>query len=230
MLALALLLPYPPRVTRSLFATLCILLVAVTACSKTGTNISQSYRNPGFEKTVFKKLFVIGVAQDQAGRQAFEDAFAAAIVNEGGGAQASWSVLPDDTLLSEEQIHGAIENGEFDGVLITRLLSVEKSKEYTPPKKYNRPRTTYYAAGPAWGRGFGGYNGFYVTTFAQVHEPGYFDTSTTVLLETNLYSVATNDLVWTAQSETIDPESIPDIRASMTRTVAKKLKEERLIP
>jgi hypothetical protein len=36
--------------------------------------------------------------------------------------------------------------------------------------------------------------------------------------------------VWTGQSETVDPESIPDARESMTAAVAKKLKEERLIP
>jgi hypothetical protein len=63
-----------------------------------------------------------------------------------------------------------------------------------------------------------------------VHEPGYFDTSTTLKLETNLYSVATNELVWTGQSETIDPDSIEDARASVTQAVAKELKAERLIP
>jgi hypothetical protein len=63
-----------------------------------------------------------------------------------------------------------------------------------------------------------------------VHEPGYFETGTTLRLETNLYSLATSGLVWTGQSETIDPESIPDARASMTAAVAKKLKEENLSP
>jgi hypothetical protein len=49
-------------------------------------------------------------------------------------------------------------------------------------------------------------------------------------LETNLYSVATSGLVWSGQSETVNPESIPDARDSMTAAVAKKLKEEKLIP
>jgi len=131
--------------------------------------------------------------------------------------------LPESNQLSEEQIRGAIEGGGFDGVLITRVLSVDKDKEYTPGSTYNNPRTRYYGGGY-------GYYGFYGTTYAEVHEPGYFDTSTTFRLETNLYSVATNGLVWTGQSETVDPESIPDARTSMTDAVAKKLKEEKLIP
>ena len=208
----------------------CALALALGACSKTTTNISQSFRNPGYEESVFQKLLVIGVASTQDERKAFEDAFASAIANEGGRAEASWTLLPESTQLSEERIHEAVDQGGFDGVLITRVLSVDKDTQYTPPKAYNRPRTTYYAAGPAWGYGFGGYYGFYGTTFAEVHEPGYFDTSTTVRLETNLYAVATSDLVWTAQSETVDPESVADIRASMTQTVAKKLKDEKLIP
>ena len=210
-----------------------VALAALTACNKTSTNISQSYRNPGFEQTVFKKLLVIGVAENQEGRQAFEDAFAKAIADEGGGAQASWVLLPQGTQLEEEQIRAAIEGKNFDGVLITRLLSVDKDQEYVEPKAYNNPKTTYYPAGGGYyGRSYygRGYYGFYGTTYAKVHEPGYFETSTTLRLETSLYSLATDGLVWTGQSETVDPESIPDARASMTSAVAKKLKEEHLIP
>ena len=154
-----------------------IAAATLTACNKTSTNISQSYRNPGFEQTVFKKLLVIGVAESHEGRQAFEDAFAKAISAQGGGAQASWGLLPQSTKLEEEQIRAAIEGGNFDGVLITRLLSVDKDQEYVEPKAYNNPKTTYYPGGGGYygrGRYGGGYYGFYGTTYAKVHEPGYF--------------------------------------------------------
>jgi hypothetical protein len=216
--------------TKTLFGVLCGSVLVLTACKTTDTHFSQSYRNPGYEATVFRNVMVIGVAQDQKSRLAFEEALVAAIANEGGAARASISVLPNEEQISEDQLHAAIDAGSFDGVLITRVLSVNKSKEYTPPKAYNNPQTRYYPASPGWGYGYGGYYGFYGTTFAEVHEPGYFETSTTLKLETNLYSVATNDLVWTGQSETVDPESIDDARSSMTQAVAKKLKEDRLIP
>ncbi len=224
-----------PSMTRSLLLMGCTVLLGVAACkTATSTQISQSFRNPGFEETVFKQLFVIGVAEDQEGRKAFEDAFVAAIVKKGGGAQASSNILPESTLLSEEQIQSAIEVSGCDGVLITRLLSVEnKTTNYTPPRKYNRPRTHlgFVHGGPAWGAGMGGFYGLYVTSFTEVHRPGYFDTSKTFRLETNLYAVgASKDLVWTAQSETLDPKSVPDLLASMTKAVAKRLSKEGLIP
>ncbi|HET6416906.1 MAG TPA: hypothetical protein VFG22_11470 [Polyangiales bacterium] len=216
--------------TKTRFAVLCGCVLALVACKTTDTKFSQSYRNPGYEETSFKKVMVIGVAQDQKARQAFEDALVSAIAKEGGTAQASIAVLPNEEQISEDQLHAAIDAGGFDAVLITRVLSVDKSQQYTPPKKYNNPQTRYYPGSLGWGHGYGGYYGFYGTTFAEVHEPGYFETSTTLRLETNLYSVATNELVWTGQSATIDPQSIDDARSSMTQAVAKKLKEERFIP
>jgi hypothetical protein len=208
-----------------------LLLLILTACSKaTMTNFSQSYRNPGYEETVFKRVLIIAVAQNEESRKTFEDALASAIANEGGTAAPSYTVLPDSTQISEQQLYTVIQDAGIDGVLLTRLLSVDKDTEYTPPKKYNNPQTRYYPAGPGWGYGYGGYYGWYGTTYAEVHTPGYFDTSTTLKLESNLYSVATNELVWTGQSETIDPDSLDDARASVTQAVAKKLKEERLIP
>lgn len=216
--------------TRILLPTVCLLLVSAAACkTTTATNISQSFRNPGFEETVFQKLFVMGVGKDQEQRIAFEDAFVDALVREGGGAEASWNTLPEATLLSEEAIHAALKEGGFDGVLVTRLLSIDRNTTYTPPRRYSRPRTNFYQPGIAWGMGFGGFYGFYGTTFTEVHKPGYFETSKTFRLETSLYTVATNDLVWTGQSETIDPKSVPDLLASMTAAVAKRLASEGLI-
>lgn len=223
--------PYPRGVKRTPPPTLLLSILALcllAACSKTTTSISQSYRNPGYEQTVFKKLFVIGVAQNQDSRQAFEDAFANAIKRQGGSAEASWAHLPKSEQLTEDEIRSAVEAGGFDGVLITRLLAVDKEQQYTPASTYNNPQTRYYAGGGGlYGYGF---YGFYGTTYAKVHQPGYFETSTTIRVETNLYSLATDALVWTGQSATVDPTSIADARESMTVAVAQKLKEEKLIP
>ena len=218
--------------TKTYIGKLCVallMLCTLAACNKAQTNISQSYRNPGFEQTVFQNVLVIGVSSTEEGRKAFEDAFVKSIANQGGTAQASWGVLPKDTQIEEEELRATIAAGNFDGVLVSRVLSVDKEQEYTPASTYNNPRTRYYSGGGGGLYGYGFY-GFYGTTYAQVHEPGYFETSTTLKLETNLYSVATDGLVWTGQSETVDPASLADARESMTTAVTKKLKEERLIP
>lgn len=223
-MALLLTLPYLPRVTKTQFPRLLSAVVAVFAlfaCDKgSKTTVPLSWRNPGYEQIVFKSLFVIGVAENDAERRLFEDTFAKALANEGATAQASWDLLPQSTQLTEEQIRGALEGGDHDGVLITRLLSVDQAEEYVPGSSYTVP-TTYYGYG---------YYGYYGASYATVRDPGYFKTNTTFRLETNLYSVASGGLVWSGQSETLNPQSLTEVIDSMTAAVARKLKDEKLIP
>lgn len=200
--------------------TFVVALGALSACNKTATTIPLTWRNPAYQDGGFQKLLVIGVGKDEGARRLFEDTFTKAITAEGGAAQPSWGLLPQSTQLSEEQIRGAIEGDDFDGVVVTRLLRVDQSQEYVPPSTYAVP-TTY--------SGYG-YYGYYDRSYSVVQEPGYYKTNTTFRLETNLYSVATGDLVWSGQSDTLNPESLSDVIDSMTAAVAKKLKAERLIP
>jgi hypothetical protein len=219
----ALPLPYPQRVRNAQLRRIFILLVAASAlaaCSKTTTTVPLSWRNPTFDRPAFKKLFVIGIGENDTARRLFEDTFAKALAREGTSAQASWGVLPQTTQLTEEQVRGAVEGGNFDGVIISRLSSVDQSEEYVPPSSYSVP-TTYYGYG---------YYGYYGSSYAMVHEPGYFKTNTTFRVETNLYAVAGASLVWSGQSETLNPESLTDVIDSMTAAVAKQLKQEKLIP
>jgi hypothetical protein len=197
-----------------------IALSALAACSKNKTSIPLSWRNPAYKDAGFEKLFVIGVGRDDTARRLFEDTFAKALANQGTAAQASWGLLPQSERLTEEQVRGAIEGGGFDGVLVTRVLSVDRDEEYVPPSTHTVP-TTYHGYG---------YYGYYGSSYTVVHQPGYYKTNTTFRLETNLYSVASGGLVWSGQSDTLNPESLTDVIDSMTAAVAKKLKEEKLIP
>lgn len=217
-MALVRALPYPPGVGNIRIVVFLIAAGTLAACSGTKTSIPLSWRNPTFGESTFKKLFVIGVGEDEGARRLFEDTFAKALANEGTSAQASWGLLPQSTQLSEEQVRGAIEGGGFDGVLVSRVLGIGQSEEYVPPSTYSVP-TSYH-----------GYYGYYGASYAVVHEPGYFKTNTTFRLETNLYAVAGGGLVWSGQSDTLNPESIPDVIDSMTKAVARELKVQKLIP
>ena len=197
-----------------------VALSALCACNKNKTTIPLSWRNPAYAGTGFQKLFVIGVGENDGVRRLFEDTFANALASEGAAAQASYGHLPQSTQLTEEQVRSAIEGGGFDGVVVARLLNVDQEQQYVPGSTYSVP-TAYYGYG---------YYGYYGASYAVVNEPGYFKTNTTFRIETNLYSVATGDLVWSGQSDTLNPESLTEVIDSMTATVANKLKTEKLIP
>ena len=107
--------------TKPLLLALCLAACSFAACKTTDTNFSQSYRNPGYEETVFKKIMVIAIASDQESRQAFEDALSSAI---GGAAQPSIEVFPNEGQISEDELHAAINAGGFDAVLLLSLIHI----------------------------------------------------------------------------------------------------------
>ena len=105
-MALPLALLYAPRVTRAATFLLALLaFYALPACDKgPTTTIPVSWKNPNYQGEGFKKLFVIGVGEDDAARRLFEDTFAKALSYEGAAAQASWGHLPKSGQLTKEEI------------------------------------------------------------------------------------------------------------------------------
>jgi hypothetical protein len=182
------------------------------------TKIPIAWRNPVHEGVPFQKIFVIGVGENEASRRLFENRFAAALSAGVEASSPSYRLLPSSQRLTEDQVRDAIEGDGFDAVVVSRLLGVEKETTYIPPRTYVVPRAYH------------GYYSYYETSWDVVHQPGYTETRTIVLIETNLYDVGSGSLVWSGQSETFDPSSVEDIIDSVTQAVAKRLREEGLIP
>ena len=96
--------------------------------------------NPAHEGTPFQKIFVIGVAESNVNRRRFAERFAAVLSGPRAAASPSYGALPQSHRLTEEQVRGAIEGGDYDGVVVTRLLAVEEKTEHVPPRSYTVPR------------------------------------------------------------------------------------------
>ena len=200
--------------TSTLFAI--VLMVACSKSTVSKTTIPEYDRMPGYDGVIFKSLFVIGVGEDEEMRRFFEDAFAKVLTNDDTYAQPSWERLPQSTLLTEQELETAIGTDEFDGVLITRLVSVEEEEEYVEGRTYRKQQPQLL-------------QGWYQGSYKVVHEPGYYERRTTYRLETNLYATSDNGLVWSGHSSTVDPDSVEEGIESVTQAVAAKLREEGLI-
>lgn len=207
-----------PGLRRALAGALFAILL-LGACSKsTGakTTIPQYDRMSGYEGVVFESLFVIGVGENDEKRRLFEEAFAKALAGDATRAEPSYERLPQSRLLTEEELATAIGANEFDGVLITRLVSVDEEEEYVEGKTYRVQRARLM-------------EGYYQGSYKTVQDPGYYEKTTTYRLETNLYAVSDRGLVWSGHSSTVDPASVEDGVNSFSQTVAAKLREQGLI-
>ncbi len=182
------------------------------------TRVSTLWQDPEYTGGPFRKLLVIGISDRPGVRRSFEDRFAAALRARGVEAMATRRVLPDSPEPSQEALLAAARKTGADGILITRLVGTKTETVYTPPSTYMVP--AYYGS---WGV-------YYGAAWGYVHEPGYYTTYTSVLLETNLYDARTERLVWSGQSKTFDPSDVGQIVDEVPRKVAEALTEAGLLP
>ena len=192
-------------------------ILLVSACAN--TKISQSWVDPDHKK-VYKDLLVIGVAQSEQNRRAYESYFVEELKAIGVEAVASYKLIKSDQKIDRETVTKAIDGLGIDGVLITHLLAVDEETIYRPSMDYM----------PMYGGGYyGGMYSYYPHVNTYVHRPGYYTTHETYTLETNLYDVETEELVWSARSRTFSPESVDEVIVDLTRLLIADLKDKKLI-
>ncbi|MBW1896299.1 MAG: hypothetical protein JRI47_04510 [Deltaproteobacteria bacterium] len=107
----------------------------------------------------------------------------------------------------------AVEEYKNDSVMIIRLIGVEQKEVYTPP-----PR-------PSWG-----YYGDYRHFHAYAHEPGHSRTHTLIRLATNLYDATTERLMWSGESESVDPSSDKQIIDEVIKLIVSDLQKKGFLP
>ena len=183
------------------------------------TKITQSWVEPDNKKT-YSDLLIIGIGESQQTRRAYESYFVEELIANGAEAEASYKLIKSSEKIERDTVLKAIEGLEIDGVLITHMVAVDEETVYRSGSNY------------AYG-GYGGYGrgmyGYYPHVNSYVHSPGYYTTHETYTLETTLYDVVTEEMVWTARSHTFSPESIDEVIVDLTKLLIKDLKDKGLI-
>ena len=204
---------------RLLFALGIAIACAAGISCATKTELSGVWKSDSPAPHAMNRMLVIGIAENDIKRRSFEDAFTAALGEQGINAIPSYQVLPNPERLSKDSIQQAIRGRGVEGVIATQLVKIDNREKYVPPKTYVSPQ--YY------GRGLYGYYG---RGYEVVHEPGYTVHTTIVRLETHLYDAASAELMWAAHSDTLNPRSIDDGIESVTRKLSKRLAADGFAP
>lgn len=104
------------------------------------------------------------------------------------------------------QLEKKFDSLGVDGILVVTYKGTDKSQSYVPPTTTVYPDYYYnYYNYYNWGYPMYGWGTNVVTT------GGYWVTTSTVRLQANLYSNATNGLLWTADISLDDPNYIDEI-------------------
>lgn len=203
----------------ALCAALLALMALVTSCATTSTTLRHVWIDESLQRGPIEKILVVGVHESAMIQSVFEDHIRARFQERGIEAVRSMDVIPPDKELDREAVKAAIASGGFDAVLVTRLIGVDTQSEWIDGETYVVPRGYYNT-----------FYGYYITVQEVVHAPGYMVESSVVSLETNIYDVASEKLIWAALSETFDPPTAGDAIESVGKALLRDLTEDGLVP
>lgn len=212
----------PFRNTRRAAAALA-LATLVAACAT--TQIVSQWTDPQYKGGPLRKVVVFVAAKDETVRRSSEDQAVRDLSGATKGV-ASYTLYPDQSQLNkgnEAAIKSRLEKEGIDGALVVRLQTVDKDTVYVPPQSYG----TLAPAGPLPYGSFYGYTGFaYGYTYTS---PGYTYQETKYLIEAMVYKLPQGAMIWTATSESVNPDSRAQLSQDVRRVMLQELVSDGIV-
>lgn len=177
---------------------LAMLGFLATACSS--TTVKDSWVKPGYSDKI-ENVYLIGIAKEEDYRRIFEETFKRQLSGQGVQAVASHNDLPRDQENSKANIIQAMTAHGCDSVLLTKLVR-KRTEAGTQGQGIQVVRTTpvpLYV--DPWYNNWGAYyNQSYSVVNIQPTTPG----TTTLIIESVLYDLKSEERIWAAQFETVE--------------------------
>ena len=184
---------------------------ALISCGPT-TEITKSWREPEASVTPGPELktLVIAMVKDETSRRVIEDQLVKRL---------STTSVPSYTMLTTEMIQAAsdqalndlVVKNKFTHVLLMRLADIEKETSYVPGTT-----TAYY----------GGYGRYYGYGASMYSSPGYYTTDKNYFIETTIFTVEPNKLVWTGTTKTVNPSKIEKTVNEIADAVTAQMRKD----
>lgn len=182
------------------------------------TSFVSSWKAPDAAPLRLRGAKVVVVVMDttEASRRVAEDRLAQELSERGAVGMPMYKILPDTSPESEAEARDALEGMDIAGVVVMRAIATEQELVVTP---------SY--AGPRYGAYWGGYYGFgWMEPWGSVSD---VRTNRVVWVETLIYSLRQNKLIWAGQSRTTNPDDVDALVAELSDKVADELREQGLL-
>jgi hypothetical protein len=187
-------------------------VLGLGACSS--TTFTSTWKAPGIGGVtpVGKTVAAVFVTRDEGKRRAAEDAMARDLTERGAHGVAGYTIVPESARGDADKARALLKDAGVNAVVISRLVGKDTQINYTPGTTF----PAYYGGfGPYWNRGWGA-----------AYEPGYLTTDTYVSVETTLYSLPQDKLLWASTSRTANPSNIDALVNEVADATAKEMKKQ----
>jgi hypothetical protein len=160
-----------------------------------------------------KRVAAIVVSADETTRRVGEDTLAREISKRGAQGIPSYTLVSGQPPKEEEAAKKILRDADIEGAVMMRVISSDQQLSYSPG-------TAWYGA-PYYGS-FWGYWGY---GWPMVYDPGYLRTDTVVMVETLVYSVTDDKLLWAGRSKSTNPSDVRKFVRELAGKAAKEMKK-----
>lgn len=196
---------------KNLLVTL-FVISSLISCSP-ATKIEKTWMEPGSTVSAGpgNKALVVALVKDETSRRVIEDEL---IKRFNSSAVASYKILTPEMIkaASPEALNEHLKSGTFTHILMMRLADVEKE--------------TSYVQGSANMGYYGGYGRYYGYGANYYSTPGYYTTDKNYFIETTIYSINPDKLLWTGTTKTVNPSKIDKTVNEIADVLVAKMKQE----
>lgn len=179
-----------------------------TSCAT--TTITDTWKDKAYQGNA-QNIVVIMVARTQYLRNMFEGRFVAGLRARGNNATQSHKIVTFEELTDKELVKSKIKSTEADTVLVARLVGSKTIEAYIPGnvKAVPIPHTNW-------------------SKILSV-DYGYTDDTRVAYIETNLFDVKTEKLIWSALSKTERTGGEQHLINTFIDKIVKKLSSDKII-
>jgi hypothetical protein len=202
----------------TLFCISVIMIGAVSLSSCASTTVTGSWRDEAYMGRPNRALVVLVTAKPTVMRL-FEDNFSQQLKTRGIDAVSAYTLMPSEDKPDKESIAAAAEKINADSLFITRLVDKKSYEVYYPGSVYVAA-PGYYT--PGWGDYYNRGYTYYSTS------PGYAYEQAILYVETQLWDVKDNKLIWSVITETQPRGSLESEVQDFVHVIMKNLAKNRI--
>jgi len=204
------------RIARWLVVAAAVAALAPLAC--TTTTFQSTWRAPEAKPLQMKGAKVVGVFLSKSAtvRHKGEDAMARELTARGAQGVPAYTVLTDDEAKDPEAAKAKLDSLGFAGAVVMRVVGRETDVHYAPGV-WVGPRYRHFWGYWRWGWG-------------AVYEPRYLAVDRVVKVETLVYSITQDELVWAGVSKTVDARHVDDLVSDLSQALTKQMQKDGLLP
>ena len=189
------------------------LLLGLVSCTAS-TRFTNTWKAPDAAPLSVKRgdlVVAMVISKSETSRRSGENMLAEELQKRGLRPIPSFTLIPLDQVGDREKALAAVRDSGAAAVFAMRPIAVNKEQTYVPP--------SYMGPGP-----YAGWGPYYGYAWDAAYNPGYVVTNTVVRVETLVFDVRQDNLIWGGQSETTNPERLDLFMADLVKAAAAEMK------